>query len=126
MPNSAIVGANKSGSTVSFYTIVLPAKYMILDPENLSDVTVQWTASSSGEVRVTGNFLGVDTNEQSHNVAVLHNGEAIKSFTIGQYQQKDAFALTVDVAARDTISFASYTNGYAYLSTGLQAAITLK
>ncbi len=126
VPNSAVVGANKSGSTVSFYTIVLPAKYLLLDPENLSDVAVQWTASSTGTVRVTGNFLGVDTNEQSHDVAVLHDGVAVKSFTIGQYQQQVPFAVTVDVAPGDTISFASYTNGYAYLSTGLQAEITIK
>jgi len=123
-PNSAIIGANKSGMTVDFDTIVLPADYLDLDPENLSDVTLQWTAVAAGTVLVHGNFLGVDTNEASHNLAILHNGTAVKSFTISAYQQEEKFHLMIPVAPGDTISFASYTNGATYLSTGLQATIT--
>jgi hypothetical protein len=123
-PNSAIIGANKSGTTLSFDTIVLPPDYLDLDPENLGDDTLQWTAGASGTVLVDGNFIGVDTNEASHNVAVLHNGAVVKSYTISTYQQKEKFHLMIAVVTGDTISFVSYTNGASYLSTGLQAKIT--
>ena len=124
LPNSAIIGANKNHGNATYFTIVLPPKYLVLDPETLPDVTVQWTAPAAATILVTGNFLGVDTSEASHAVAVLHNGVSVKNFTISQYQQKAKFTLKLAVAAGDTIGFASYTNGYAYLSTGLQATIT--
>ena len=113
-----------SDAAVSYDTIVLPAATLALDPENTGDVTVLWTAASAGTVVVTGNFLGVDTSEASHKVAVLHNGTALKTFTIASYQQKAKFHLSLTVAAGDTIGFASYTPGqYSYLTTGLQVKI---
>ena len=124
LPNSAIVGANRTGKPISYYTIVLPANYLALDPENASPVVVQYTAPAAATLLVAGNFLGVDTSEASHTVAVLHNGTVLKSFTMAAYKQKSAFRLKVPVAAGDTISFASYNNGFGYLSTGLQAKIT--
>lgn len=124
-PDSSVVGANKSGTTLSFETINLPPKHLLLDPESNADVSAQWTAPSAGSVEVTGNFLGVDTNEASHSVAILHNGTALKTFTMSAYQQESKFHLAFQVAAGDTISFASYTNGWTNLSTGLQATIKL-
>jgi hypothetical protein len=126
-PDSAIIGAATKHAAVSYETIVLPPKYLALDPESVGDVTVQWTAPSAGQVLVSGNFLGVDTNEASHTTAVLHNGVTLKTFTIATYQQKAKFHLTVTVAAGDTIGFASYTpGGYSYLTTGLQAKIAFQ
>ena len=127
LPNSAIIGAATKHAAVSYDTIVLPAATLALDPENAGDVTVLWTAASAGTVVVSGNFLGVDTNEASHMVAVLQNGVALKTFTIASYQQKVKFHLSLAVAAGDTIGFASYTPGqYAYLTTGLQVKVILQ
>lgn len=126
-PNSAIVGAAEKHASVSYDTIVLPADYIALDPEDVGDATVEWTAPSAGQAVIAGNFLGVDTNEASHSVAVLHNGTALKTFTISAYKQKSKFHLSVTVAVGDTITFSSYTpNAYSYLTTGLQAKITLQ
>jgi hypothetical protein len=128
LPSSAIIGAATKHAAVSYDTIVLPASTLALDPENIGSVAVQWTAPSAGQAVISGRFLGVDTNEASHSVAVLHNGTALKSYTIAHYQQKAKFHLSVTVAAGDTISFISYTPGsnYGYLTTGLQAKITLQ
>jgi len=121
---SCTVIANKTGGTVTYDTIVLPAKYLSLDPENVADATVQWTSPIAGTVTVSGNFLGVDTNEATHNVAVTHNGVALKTWSVSAYQQKIKFKFTVAVSVGDTIAFQSLTNNdYSYLSTGLQAVI---
>ena len=126
-PSSAIVGAAEKHAAVSYDTIVLPAGYIALDSENVGDSTVEWTAPSPGKAVISGNFLGVDTNEASHSVGVLHNGASLKTFTISAYQQKAKFHLSVTVAAGDTITFSSFSpNGYAYLTTGLQVKITLQ
>jgi len=124
LPDSAIVGANKAGQSISYYTIILPPKYLVLDPESLDDVAVQWTAPSAGSVDVTGNFLAVDQDEASHTVAILHNTSTLKSYTISAYGQKEKFHLKVQVKNGDTISFVNYSGGQTdYLSTGLQAKL---
>jgi hypothetical protein len=123
-PTSATVIANKTGQTVTYYTIVLPVKYLSLDPENSADATVQWTAPAAGKITIAGNFLGVDTNEATHNVAVTHNGAPLKTWAITTYKQEVKFHFNVTVAAGDTIAFKNITNNnYSYLSTGLHAII---
>jgi hypothetical protein len=124
-PDSAVVGANKTGMAISWATITLPAKYLVLDPESNNNVAVQWTAPAAGTLEVTGNFLGADHDEASHTVAILQNTTTLKSYTISSYGQKEKFHLSVQVDEGDTISFVSYTNGWTYLSTGLQANLTL-
>jgi hypothetical protein len=124
IPTSAIVGVNRTTKTLSFYTIELPPGYIILDPEYETDSAVEWTAPTTGTFTVAGEFLGIDTHEASHPVAIEHNGSTIYSNTISAYQQTEPFNLTVTVAAGDTISFMADTNGFEFLSTGLQATIT--
>jgi hypothetical protein len=126
-PTETADEANKSGKTIQYLDVVLPANYLDFDPEQGANVAFQWTAPTSGKIQVSGNFLGVATDEGSHQVAVLHNGTALGTYTIEQYQQKQNFEFSVTVAAGDTISFISYTgnNGDA-LSTGLQAKITVQ
>ena len=125
--SSCVAAANKTGATATFYTIVLPPRYIWLDPENTPSSTVQWTAPITGSVIVTGNFLGIDTSEATHTVAVTHNGTALKTWSVGTYQQKIKFSFTVPVKAGDTVAFQNITNNaYANLSIGLQATIRLQ
>ena len=125
-PTEAADEINKSGKTVTYLDVVLPAKYLDFDPEQQADVAFQWSAPVAGRILISGNFLGVATDEGSHQVGVLHNGTALGTYTIAQYQQKQSFKFAVTVAAGDTVSFVSYTgNNGGALSTGLQARIVV-
>jgi hypothetical protein len=124
-PSSGTIGGNRSADTVSYDTIRLPAHTISLDPEYASPAVVQWTAPSAGTATITGNFMGVDTDEASHSVAVLHDGTALATYTVAHYQQKQKFRFTVAVQSGDTIGFANYAQGWTYLTTGLQARIAL-
>jgi hypothetical protein len=123
-PNTAADEANKTGAAVQYADVTLPASYLDLDPQGIANVGFQWTAPAAAEVHVTGNFLGVASDQGSHNVAVLYNGTALVTYTISHFQQKETFRLHLSVAAGDTIAFLSFTgNGGSALSTGLQAKI---
>ena len=116
-----------NSKTASYLDVILPANYLDFDPEQTADVEFVWTAPTSGAATITGNFLGVATDEGAHNVAVLHNGAALGTYAITAYQQKQTYSFKVNVAAGDTITFISYTgNNGDSLSTGMQAKITLK
>jgi hypothetical protein len=123
-PNVAAGEANKTGASVQYADVTLPAGYLDLDPQGIASVGLQWTAPTAATIHVSGNFLGVANDEGSHNVAVLYNGTAIVTYTISHFQQKETFRLHLSVAPGDTIAFLSYTsNGGSALSTGLQAKI---
>jgi hypothetical protein len=123
-PNVAAAEANKTGASAQYADVTLPANYLDLDPQGLASVGFQWTAPAAATIHVTGNFLGVASDEASHNVAVLYNGTPLVTYTISRFQQKETFRLHLSVAAGDTIAFTSYTaNGGGALSTGLQAKI---
>jgi hypothetical protein len=123
-PNVAAEEANKTGATVQNAGVTLPASYLDLDPQGIASVGLQWTAPAAADIHVTGNFLGVASDEGSHNVAVLYNGTPLVTYTISHFQQKETFRLHLSVAAGDTIAFMSYSsNGGGALSTGLQAKI---
>jgi hypothetical protein len=126
-PDVAAAEANKTGKTISYADVSLPASYLDMDPEGVTSVAFQWQAKVAGTVSVTGNFLGVASDQGSHDVAILHNGTSLLSVTISSFQQKQAFKLKVAVAAGDTIAFTCFTgNGGGALSTGLQAKIVAK
>ena len=119
--------ANKTGTTIQYADVVLPPRYLDFDPTGIANVAFQWTAPSAANVTVSGNFLGVATDEGSHEVAVLHNGTVLVSYAMSAYKQKYKFNLPVTVAAGDTIAFTSFTgSGGTRLSTGLQAKIVVK
>ncbi len=123
----AAAEANKTGTTIQYADVVLPPLYLDFDPTGIANVAFQWTAPTPGTAHITGNFLGVATDEGAHEVAVLHNGTVLGAYTMSTYQQKETFSFQIDVAAGDTISFESMTgNGGTSLSTGLQAKIELK
>jgi hypothetical protein len=126
-PNIAAFEANKTGTTINYLDVTLPARYLDLDPTGIANVGTQWTAPGPGMVRVHGNFMGVAHDEGSHTVSVQHNGVALQTFTISSYQQVENFDDLVSVNTGDSISFLSFTgNNGNSLSTGLQAEIVYK
>jgi len=126
VPDSFSVGKNVSGSTVTFETINDPANYLWLDPETAASVDVTFTAPAAGTYSVTGSFLGIDTNEQAHDVEIYVNGTPVFDQEVDQYDQSQAFNLTETLAAGSTVEFAVDTgfSTYEFLSTGLSAIVT--
>jgi hypothetical protein len=126
-PSIAAAEANKTGGTINYLDVTLPARYLDLDPTGVANVGIQWTAPGRGAVRVKGNFLGVAHDEGSHTVAIMHGDQMLQSFTISSYQEIQSFNFFVSVNAGDVISFVSFTgNNGNSLSTGLQAEIVYK
>lgn len=127
-PNEASVIGNKTNAEVSCTennTVKIPAETLNIDPESLATVAVVWTAKKAGTYTVAGRFTGDDTSEQSHSVAILHNGTSVYANTVSDYEQVDSFSQSVVVAKGDTISFTAYTGSEPNnLSTGLQATIS--
>jgi hypothetical protein len=126
-PDVAADEANKTGQTISYADVTLPAKYLDCDPQSVSDVAFQWTAPQAGTVIVSGNFLGVAHDEGSHTVSVQHNGVALANYIMASYGQKQVFKFSQPVNRGDMISFVCETgNDGGALSTGLQAKIVYK
>jgi hypothetical protein len=123
--NSAIVGASKAGGPISFLTIRSPADHLVIDPESVASVSVRWTAPTSGAFEIQGDFLGIDTSERSHPVAILDNAKQnIYSNTVSSYGQRVAFDLTRKLAQGETIDFVVSTgSACSYLSTGLKVTV---
>ena len=128
VPNSLIILQNNTGSTVSYLTISDPTNTLWMDPEN-GNVAVVFTAPSAGTYAITGNFLGIDVDENSPLVEVLDNGTVVWSGTLSSYNQNDLFNLSETLAAGGTITFevATGTSGsctYCNLGTALDATIS--
>jgi len=123
--NSAIVAASTTGAPASFLTIRLPADHLLMDPESIASVRVRWTAPAAGSYEIQGDFLGVDTSERSHPVAILEDAkQKIYSNTISSYGQQAAFDLTRKLARGETVDFVVSTgSACSYLSTGLKATV---
>ena len=125
IPNSSIVAWNSTGSTQTYSNgVITPTNVLLLDAENNSNVDVRFTAPTTSTYTITGYFLGLDTGEVSHSVAILDNGSNIFSGTIASYGQNDAFSLTETLATGATLDFESLTPGTAYhLGTGLSVTV---
>ena len=79
-----------------------------------------------GTFVIQGDFLGADTSENSHPVAILLNGKQnIYSNMITRFGQRDAFNLTRRMRRGDSLDFVVSTgSACTYLGTGLKAIIT--
>jgi hypothetical protein len=125
VPNSEAIFKNVTGSPTQLLTIVLPPGYLGMDPEAASNVDLRFTVPSTGNYSISGNFLGIDTNEQSHPVEILDGGTAIFNGTISSYGQTDPFSLSETLTAGTVIDFENLTgSSFYYLSTGLELNIT--
>jgi hypothetical protein len=126
-PNAIYILQNVTGSNASAETIVDPTGTLWMDPEG-GNVSVMFTAPAAGTYTITGDFLGIDTGENSHPVDILDNGTGVLSGTISSYGQDDPFSFPETLSAGDTITFyvGTGSTGCAYcnLSTGLDGTIT--
>jgi len=126
LPYSGVVCKNETKTTqIWSNTVVVPAGYISMDPQDNKSVAVQWTAPAAGTFAIKGKFVGVDTYQHVHPVQVTHNGTVIWTQTITRYNETFHFNLTETVAAGDTIDFvvADPNNELYSLSTGLVARI---
>jgi len=125
VPNIVFVEKNITGSTIVSGTAHIPTDHLDLDPQGLPNVTVRFTASTSGMYLISGDFLGLDSQELSHAVQILDNGTVIFNGTIASFNQSLSFNLTETLNAGDTIDFVSKTGAsYNDLGTGLAATVT--
>ena len=137
--NSAVPGfqyivQNTTGSTVYPYqpgypaTVTIPNNTLWMDPEN-GTVSVVFTAPVAGTYAINGDFLGIDSGENSHPVQILDDGTVIWNGTISSFGQDDPFGLLQSLNTGDTIAFDVLTGSagctYCNLSTGLDGTITL-
>jgi uncharacterized protein (TIGR03437 family) len=81
-----------------------PTDHLYLSPW-LGNVAVRFTAPSSGQYTVTGDFLGIETQQASHPVEILVNGSSVLMMTLSTFNQKLPFSFTQTVKAGDTIDF---------------------
>jgi len=127
-PDSMAILQNVTGSTFIFSTDQDPTGTLLLDPESGNN-SVVFTAPSAGTYTITGNFLGIDTSQNSHPVEILDNATVVWSETISSFKQDDSFNLNETLSAGDTISFYVGTGSagcsYCDLGTGLDGTITL-
>jgi hypothetical protein len=127
VPNSIYILQNVTGSTVTSSTIQDPTGTLWMDPES-GTVSIVFTAPSAGIYTITGDFLGIDTSENSHPVEILDNGTVIWNGTISSFGGKDSFSLPETLNAGGTLTFYVGTGSsgctYCDLSTGLDGTIT--
>ena len=124
VPTSEAVFKNVTGSPTQVLTIVLPPGYLGMDPESASNVDVRFIVPSTGTYSISGNFLGIDTNEQSHPVEILDGGGVIFNSIISSYGQTDMFSLSETLSAGTVLDFENLTGStFSYLSTGLDVTI---
>lgn len=126
IPNSALVGKNVTGAPITVSgTIVIPTDQLEMDPESYSNVDVRFTTPSAGTYTIAGDFLGIDTGEHSHPVAITQNGVVLFSDTIAAYGQSDTFSFSESLKAGDVLNFEDLTGAtYTNLSTGLGVTIS--
>ncbi len=127
-PNSIVILQNVTGSAFVNLTVTDPTNTLYLDPQSGS-VAVLFTAPSAGTYTIAGNFLGIDSFENSHPVSILDNGLVVWSGTIASYGADDSFNFVETLKAGDTISFdmGTGTGGsctYCNLGTALSGTVT--
>jgi hypothetical protein len=71
-PDSIAIFQNVTGSSFVNTSVIDPTNTLYLDPQSGS-VAVLFTAASVGTYTIAGNFLGIDTLQNSHPVSILDN-----------------------------------------------------
>ncbi len=94
-----------NGDTFNF-----PTDHLYMSPW-LGNVAVRFTAPSAGQYAVTGDFLGIETEQAAHPVEILVNGSPVMTMTLSTFNQKIPFSFTQTVKAGDTIDFVNVGSG---------------
>jgi hypothetical protein len=128
IPNDLYIAGNKTGSTISVETIVLPINTLWMDPES-GTVDIKFTAPHTGSYSISGVFSGIDTGENSPLLEVLDDGTILWSGTVSSWGATQSFNFLETLHTGDNITFlvgqgSSGSCVYCNLSTGLQADIT--
>ena len=108
--------------------MIWPPDYLLMGP-TLPAVDLRFTAPSTQEYWITGDFVGINTAIQtydaSHPVEILDNGTVIFGNVISTYGVSELFNFTLSLNKGDTIDFEVLT-GYStwtFLGTGLKVQI---
>jgi len=124
IPNALGIVRNYTGATADCATIQAPTDHLWMDPEG-GAVIVTWTAPQSGNFKITGDFLGIDTGENSHPVSITGPSGSLFSGTIASFGQTAPFKVNVMLTAGQQVAFTVANGGTPNnLSTGLKAVIT--
>jgi hypothetical protein len=126
-PDSIAIFQNVTGSSFVNTSVIDPTNTLYLDPQSGS-VAVLFTAPSAGTYTIAGNFLGIDTLQNSHPVSILDNGLVVWSGTIASYGADDPFNFGETLKPGDIITFDVGTGSagcsYCNLGTGLNGTVT--
>ena len=106
VPNIAAVEKNITGGTIVSGTVHIPTDHLDLDPQGLPNVAVRFTAPTAGMYLISGDFLGIDSQELSHSVQILDDGTAVFNGKIDTFNESVPFGLieTLNAAIRSTSS----------------------
>jgi hypothetical protein len=55
----AVAPTNEADCTE--YSVKVPGGYVLMDPEGIPNVEVEWKAPAGGQYSIIGNFSGIDT-----------------------------------------------------------------
>jgi hypothetical protein len=113
------------------YSVLIPSRFLNLDPQGLRDVEVEFVAPRAGRYKFTGSFRGDDDGTGSrgyipaHEVSVFVGDAEFYAGTIYRFQQSLGFDGAANLVAGEDVRFAvdtaSDTNN---LGTGLAAVVT--
>lgn len=130
--NSVLIAKNTTTGDLAYETIIQPNSYLEMDPEINASADLIFKAPVAGTYTISFSFLGIDTqagnNNAGHPVDVLVNG-GLTGFigSINTYGASYSGTGAFFLGAGGTVDFQTLTspNTFAYLSTGIQADISL-
>jgi PEP-CTERM motif-containing protein len=130
IPNMVRVTRNFGSGNASFATIIVPPNLLDIDPEG-EVADVRWTAPTTADYSVSGLFQMTDTDSQPHEVQILRDYNASVPLLADilaspTYGLQVPFDYSGTLSAGESLDFiVNSTAGYASLSTGLSATITV-
>lgn len=72
-----LVGKNLTGSTLNFYTVVLPTNVLLVHPGRSTDSIVRFTAPTTGKYNVSGFYQLLDTSPTGVNVIIAFDNTVV-------------------------------------------------
>jgi hypothetical protein len=103
---AASIMKNTTGRDIRTSTVTVPTSHVVLFPSS-GFMTVQWKAPAAGRYAIVGEFLSVDTAQNSRYVQINHIGNQRPLLRSNVYPRgrRVPFSLTVTTARDDLIQF---------------------